>query len=591
MDDFYEPFVNSTDNLTSKPIGSSSLITNVFKSVRSIPAPIILTVALAPILLIIATRLLSERPSENIKGKDGKDWKTVWMPAYWVPGVGHVFSFLMDADRFTSELRDQSAHGIFALNFGGSTHNIISNPSLVKGVLQKRESDVTFKHVALDLSKKFFGMPKSAVKKYLDHWEEYISVFKYLMTEPHLSTMLNKTIFNLQDLIPQMVTFMESEIDQHPWEKWANAEYISNNEMEVDLVALVRDILGHASVPSLFGRAFLDNNPHILHDVYEMDRGMLHFIIGFPWFTPWPSVARAHYSRFQVQQSMNRFQEALDALADGKQVDSSWGDLDDVSEFIMKRHELFRKHNLKPHERADVSILWAVVVNATLVVYWHLLYILSTPGLVSKIRAEISPYATVTPGEKIGSFAEAPRLHLSHEDLSKKCPLFKSTYLEAMRLSSQPASIRKIENDITLTNAPSNTDPVKTSAAIYALHKDEYVTLPHVLHMRDPSYFTSPSTFDPERFLATDETGKISVDPGTIRPYGGGPSMCKGRVYAERECLAFVAGILMYWDIEPVAEKGEKKGKWKVPGMVKTSAVCLPDKETRVRIKRKVFDE
>ncbi|KAG4034067.1 hypothetical protein MFRU_003g00430 [Monilinia fructicola] len=584
MDDFYQPLKNSTDNIDASK--SEGLITNVLTSIRSIPLPVILSIALAPILVIIATRLLSEKPSEKVKGKDVR---TVWMPAYWVPVVGHAFSFLRNPEKFLSELRDQSAHGIFALNLGSSTHNIISNPSLVKGVLQKRESDVTFKSVAWNLAMKFFGLPKRAEDKYLNNWEEYTAAFGYLMKEPHLSIMLSGTMRNIETMIPQMVSFLDSEIDQSPWEKWANAEFISKNEMEVDLMALVRDLLGHASVPGLFGRAFLDNNPHVLHDIYEMDRGMMYFIMGLPWFTPWPAVARAHFSRSQVHQSMTKFHEALDASVDGKQVDSSWGDLDDVSGFILKRHELFRKHGMKPNERGDVSIIWALVVNSTLLVYWHLLYILSVPDLVDRIRAEISPYATITPGEKIGSFAEAPHLNISHEDLSKKCPLFKSTYLEALRLSSQPASIRTVEKDITLTNALSNKDAEKTSADIYILHKNEYVTLPHDLHMRDPSYFTSPNTFNPERFLTTDETGKMTASPQTIRPYGGGPSMCKGRVFAERECLAFVAGVLIYWDIEPAPEKGEKKGKWKIPGMVKTSAVCLPDKDTRVRIKRKVL--
>ncbi|KAM0181651.1 hypothetical protein ACHAPC_007195 [Botrytis cinerea] len=595
MDDFYQPLTNSTDAIDASKSGG--LITNALTVIRSVPLPIVLSIALAPVLLIIATRLLSERPSEKQKGKDGK---TVWMPAYWVPGLGHMVAFLMNGEKLARELRDQSAHGIFALNLGGSTHNIISNPNLVKAVLQKKESDVAFKTVALGLSAKFFGLPKKAEKVYVDNWEEYTSVFTYLMKEPHLSSMLDKTLRNLEGLIPQMVSFMDSEIDQHPWEKWANAEYISNNEMEVDLMALVRDILGHASVPSLFGREFLDNNPHVLHDIYEMDRGMMYFIMGLPWFTPWPAVARAYYSRSQIQQSMTKFQEALDATVDGKQVDSSYGDLDDVSEFILKRHELFRskiakefnlmatdimvEHGLKPDERGDISVIWALIVNSTLIVYWHLLYILSTPGLVDKIRAEISPYATVTPGEKIGSISEAPHIHLSHEDLSKKCPLFKSTYLEASRLCSQPISLRKLENDITLTDTSSSKETDKTT---YMLHKNEYVTLPHDLHMRDPSYFPSPTEFNPERFLTTDETGNISVDPQTIRPYGGGPSMCKGRVYAERECLAFVAGIIMYWDIGAVAKKGEKKGKWTIPKMIKTSAVCLPDKETRVRIKRR----
>ena len=71
---------------------------------------------------------------------------------------------------------------------------------------------------------------------------------------------------------------------------------------------------------------------------------------------------------------------------------------------------------------------------------------------------------------------------------------------------------------------------------------------------------------------------------GTIRPYGGGPSMCKGRVFAERECLACVAGVLVMWDFEPVG------GKWTVPGLKKTSAISLPMKDTRVRVKRRVFN-
>lgn len=85
MDDFYQPLTNSTDVIdTSK---SRGLITNALTIIRSVPLPVVLSIALAPALLIVATRLLSERPSEKQKGKDGR---SVWMPAYWVPGLGHV---------------------------------------------------------------------------------------------------------------------------------------------------------------------------------------------------------------------------------------------------------------------------------------------------------------------------------------------------------------------------------------------------------------------------------------------------------------------------------------------------------------------
>jgi len=104
--------------------------------------------------------------------------------------------------------------------------------------------------------------------------------------------------------------------------------------------------------------------------------------------------------------------------------------------------------------------------------------------------------------------------------------------------------------------------------------------------MRDPKYFADPENFIPERFLVKDEHGCLVADLGTIRPYGGGPSMCKGRILAERECLALVAGILLFWDFEPV----DKNAGWVIPEQKKTSAISLPMTETRVRISRRKFD-
>lgn len=110
--------------------------------------------------------------------------------------------------------------------------------------------------------------------------------------------------------------------------------------------------------------------------------------------------------------------------------------------------------------------------------------------------------------------------------------------------------------------------------------------MPHDLHMRDPKYFKNPEKFDPERFLVRNEDGSLTTDMGSIRPYGGGPSMCKGRVFAERECLSLVAGVLAYWDIEPA----DKKAGWQIPKQKKTTAVSLPVHDSRARIKRRQFN-
>jgi cytochrome P450 len=152
--------------------------------------------------------------------------------------------------------------------------------------------------------------------------------------------------------------------------------------------------------------------------------------------------------------------------------------------------------------------------------------------------------------------------------------------LEALRLSSQPWSIRSIAADIIIPGDKNSPNPTS-----YVMHKGEYITIPHDLHMLDSKYFKDPMTFDPERFIVRNEDGSLSTDQGTMRPYGGGSSMCKGRIFAERECLALVAGVLMFWDIEPA----DMKAGWVIPKQKKTTAVSLPVNDVRVSIKKRQF--
>ena len=163
----------------------------------------------------------------------------------------------------------------------------------------------------------------------------------------------------------------------------------------------------------------------------------------------------------------------------------------------------------------------------------------------------------------------------------KKCPLLKSTYLESLRMTDQPWSVRKVAQDVVIKG-----DKKDLSSPSFLIHKGEYITIPHDLHMRDPKYFKDPEKFDPERFLVQNGDGTLSANAKTIRPFGGGPSMCQGRALAEAECLALVAGVLVFWDIEPA----DKNAGWVIPKQVKTTAISKPAHDTRVRIKRRRFD-
>ena len=161
------------------------------------------------------------------------------------------------------------------------------------------------------------------------------------MKEPYLSNMLRATVGYMEQNIPQMLSFTDSTIDQQPWEHWANASFISNSKTEIDLMAMLRDLIGHAALPGVFGKSLMEKYPGLLHDIYDMDTGMMFFVMGLPAWTPIPKVYRPHLARQRCWRAMDDFQTALDANVAGHP-DPMWGDLDDVSPFILGRNKVYQ---------------------------------------------------------------------------------------------------------------------------------------------------------------------------------------------------------------------------------------------------------
>ncbi len=75
-------------------------------------------------------------------------------------------------------------------------------------------------------------------------------------------------------------------------------------------------------------------------------------------------MARSSQARERVIKAVREHQEALYAVDDGKDPESRWNDMSDVSVVMLGRAREWRKANASPRARSsgDAAILWAMNV-------------------------------------------------------------------------------------------------------------------------------------------------------------------------------------------------------------------------------------
>ncbi|KAI9826869.1 MAG: hypothetical protein M1832_005808 [Thelocarpon impressellum] len=563
------------------------------------PSRSLSAVLLAFALIALTTRVLSGLASKS--DAKGNGAKTVPMLPYWLPGLGHVISFMANQKNFMAKARDDTEHGVIGLNLGGRTFNVIFTPTLIKSILQQRPAVTDFDSVVWGIMVTVFGAPSRLQSAYSNRFQEFHDIYNStLLRGPHLTEMLAETTRRMNEHIPNMISFVDSPVDQALWERVHGPVLLAGGEtVEVGLFALLRDFLGHLSTPATMGQAFLQNNPHFLQDLWIFDYGLHWLSTGLPRWLPIPRLTRAHLARERLLDTLAAWHRVMDKTVEGVDPGFEWRDMDDVSELMKRRHQKWREMGLPPRDRAsgELGQIWAYVltprscrvadetrmnVNANLLCGWLVFRILSDPDLLSRILAEIAPHVSASQPPAILGMASPPRLQISTVQLTTQCPLFKACYLETLRLDSAPVSIRRVQKDFTISESAAETRN-DAPPATYHLEGGSFVHIPYDAHQSDPRFFPDPEAFKPERFIVPGNPP--TIDAGTLRPYGGGHSMCKGRVFAERECLAFVAGVLTIWDISPA---DERKG-WAHPGNSQGSGVTLPTRDVRVRIKRRTL--
>lgn len=179
------------------------------------------------------------------------------------------------------------------------------------------------------------------------------------------------------------------------------------------------------------------------------------------------------------------------------------------------------------------------------------------PGLLARVLADVDKAATTTSDGGVD---------LDIRKLASS-PLLQSIFHETLRMYTDVLVTRDLHQDVTLPIGDSKDSPRRL-----LLKKGTSVFAPSLVNHWDPNHFASPpaDVFCAERFLvpagAEKEGGgggggggevafSTEADGRRIFPWGGGPTICPGRVFAKQEVMSAVALTLLTFDIVPVDEK------------------------------------
>lgn len=222
---------------------------------------------------------------------------------------------------------------------------------------------------------------------------------------------------------------------------------------------------------------------------------------------------------------------------------------DDVSDLVKQRAQLFRKWdtNVDQLSKNEISVMLAATTNTIPTMFWYIAHVWTRPELVEELRDEVSqtiPCLKSPAGTLSTPPPDVTQITINFSKLDATCPLLGSCYREAVRLSSQILTLRKVATDLTITDADGKS---------YLLKAGNGVMIPaKVVHRNSSTWGDDVEGFNPRRFLP-DPSGNKEIDrlrKISFVPFGGGKHYCPGRQFAFAENLAVMAALLLGFELE-----------------------------------------
>jgi cytochrome P450 len=389
--------------------------------------------------------------------------------------------------------------------------------------LQRQHKDLTFYTVILEVTRRLLNLNADTMRIIMDNVNREQGD-QGLM--PRMHDMFNDTLARgdtLKDLTRnQMAIFSEM----------LNTTAATGDNLEIGLFEWIKSIFAFANAKALYGpENIFETDPSLVESFWDFEAGMLALIIDI---LPSVTARKAHLARERVAKALAEY------IRQKK--------YQNASQVIRNRVGLNLGHGFSEMEagRSELILLFAILGNAVPSTFWVVSNIISRPDLFVEIRKEIE--SAVSDGADGSKYIDVPTLESA-------CPLFVSTYRETLRMIGNLASLRYVLRDTVIGQQYLKKDSIIQVAAI-------------TIHYDKKTWGEDSDQFNPRRFIKTrgsaanteevseldlKEPAATQLPPGVpsaaFRLFGGGSVVCPGRHFAQSEILAFVAYLILAFDI------------------------------------------
>ncbi|KAE8413512.1 cytochrome P450 [Aspergillus pseudocaelatus] len=313
------------------------------------------------------------------------------------------------------------------------------------------------------------------------------------------------------------------------WDSFYNTSVLASTAdvKVVSLERLCRDVIIDAQLTSFFGPRILEIEPNI--------RSFLKAWDSISWKVSYrlPSFLAKHATQLR-----DRLIEVLVEYY-AIPVEQRPGSVS----FVNDVYNDYKQAGISHRDIAGIvfTILWGLNSNVNAISYWMIAHLMNNPTVVNEIRDEIAPMMrALDSGPTIDGSILAD---ITKDPLLNRCPIFNSTFNETLRFTATGSSFRETTRDTTLEGR--------------RIPKGTKIIIPQRTQMmHSPAFGPDPEYFDCYRFYRN----KSLLRKVEFRGFGGGTTLCSGRVVGRHQVLAYLALLLWKYDLEVIGPDQEVLG-------------------------------